>query len=576
MLATILSSTSVALSLAHLAQAALGPVSDLHIVNQVVSPDGFTRQYVSNSSIIAGSSFPGDAITANKGADFAVNVHNELTDATMLRQTSIHWHGLYMSRETSWADGVPGVTQCPIAQNHSFTYKFNPGKQTGTYWYHSHLGTQYCDGLRGPLIIYDDQDPHKSEYDIDDETTIISLAEWYHQVAPQVTLPAVAEATLFNGKGRYPSGPKSDLFVLNVKANKRYRLRVISMSCEPLFDFYIEGHQLTVLEVDGEDTEPHTVDKVRIFAGQRYSLVLNTNQPADNYWMRAMPNMGTSKDLTDGGLNSAILRYEGAPNQEPSNTGKLDAPKTPLVETDLHPLAKVPVPGKPTPGGADVNVDVHLALDLTGPTGPRFTVNNISYSPPTVPVLLQILTGTKDARQLFPQGLVYDVKKGDSVEVRIFGGTEGGPHPFHLHGHSFWVVKSPGNLTYNYQNPVYRDVVGVGNSTAEEDITVIRFLADNAGPYILHCHADWHMDIGMAMVFAENVNDTSTIIPPDEWKDLCPIYGNLTEADLAVQKPASANATGQAASANAASTQVSLTWTSAVALAAAGLAFTAL
>lgn len=38
----------------------------------------------------------------------------------------------------------------------------------GTYWYHSHLSTQYCDGLRGPLIIYDPHDPHAHLYDIDD------------------------------------------------------------------------------------------------------------------------------------------------------------------------------------------------------------------------------------------------------------------------------------------------------------------------------------------------------------------------------------------------------------------------
>lgn len=38
----------------------------------------------------------------------------------------------------------------------------------GTYWYHSHLSTQYCDGLRGAIVIYDDHDPHKDLYDVDD------------------------------------------------------------------------------------------------------------------------------------------------------------------------------------------------------------------------------------------------------------------------------------------------------------------------------------------------------------------------------------------------------------------------
>ena len=60
------------------------------------------------------------------------------------------------------------VNQCPIIANHSFTYDFSSTNQAGTFWYHSHLAAQYCDGLRGPLVIYDLLDPHRSLYDIDD------------------------------------------------------------------------------------------------------------------------------------------------------------------------------------------------------------------------------------------------------------------------------------------------------------------------------------------------------------------------------------------------------------------------
>ena len=37
----------------------------------------------------------------------------------------------------------------------------------GTFWYHSHYQAQYCDGLRGALVIYDPNDPQASLYDID-------------------------------------------------------------------------------------------------------------------------------------------------------------------------------------------------------------------------------------------------------------------------------------------------------------------------------------------------------------------------------------------------------------------------
>lgn len=60
------------------------------------------------------------------------------------------------------------VNQCPIAANNSFTYNFTATDQAGTFWYHSHLATQYCDGLRGPIVIYDPEDPYADLYDVDD------------------------------------------------------------------------------------------------------------------------------------------------------------------------------------------------------------------------------------------------------------------------------------------------------------------------------------------------------------------------------------------------------------------------
>ena len=114
------------------------------------------------------------------------------------------------------------MSQCPITAGNSFLYDFTAADQsgelrcieqptifrsdrilfsTGTFWYHSHLTTQYCDGLRGPLVVYDPEDPLKQYYDIDDgmifrcvvthpsddsgkiESTVITLADWYHRAA---------------------------------------------------------------------------------------------------------------------------------------------------------------------------------------------------------------------------------------------------------------------------------------------------------------------------------------------------------------------------------------------------------
>jgi hypothetical protein len=78
-----------------------------------------------------------------------------------------HWHGI-MQHTTPWADGPAFVTQCPIVPGNSFLYEFDVPDQAGTFWYHSHVSVQYCDGLRGAFIVYDPQDPFASLYDYDD------------------------------------------------------------------------------------------------------------------------------------------------------------------------------------------------------------------------------------------------------------------------------------------------------------------------------------------------------------------------------------------------------------------------
>jgi iron transport multicopper oxidase len=64
-------------------------------------------------------------------------------------------------------------------------------------------------------------------------------------------------------------------------------------------------------------------------------------------------------------------------------------------------------------------------------------------------------------------------------------------HPIHLHGHSFHVVRSAGSSTYNFINPVIRDVVSIGE---QGDNVTIRFFTDNPGPWFLHSGNAWELD----------------------------------------------------------------------------------
>ena len=107
-------------------------------------------------------------------------VSHPFVSQMILNQYLQHWHGLFQ-KGSSWADGPVGVTQCPILPGNSFLYAFDVPDQAGTFWYHSHLcmtpsspmtehptlmqpfwkATQYCDGLRGPLVVYDPEDPYQ-------------------------------------------------------------------------------------------------------------------------------------------------------------------------------------------------------------------------------------------------------------------------------------------------------------------------------------------------------------------------------------------------------------------------------
>ncbi|PIL23727.1 transporter [Ganoderma sinense ZZ0214-1] len=513
------SAVFVALKLALNAHAhAIGPVADLTITNADLAPDGFTR-----AAVAVNGMSPGPLITGQKGDRFQINVINRLTNHTMLKSTSIHWHGLYQ-RSSNWADGVAFVNQCPIASDNSFLYDFEARNQAGTFWYHSHLSVQYCDGLRGPLVIYDPEDPHEHRYDVDDDNTVITLADWYHvtyKLGPKPLLGA--DATLINGKGRSTSTLNASLSVISVTHGRRYRFRLISISCDANFVFSIDDHPMTIIEADAVNTRPHAVDSIQIFAGQRYSFVFHANQTVDNYWIRAKPNAGHRS--FERGMNSAILRYKGAPEREPTPSDPPVSVK-PLVEAALRTLVPTPAPGSPDSEDVDV---VNLNITFSRP---KFLLNGQAFVSPPVPVLLQIMSGAQDAKDLLPARSLVVLPSNSTVQISfpIPAGLPGGPHPLHMHGHKFAVVRSANSSVYNYKDPIWRDVVGTGQ--AGDNVT-IRFKTDNPGPWFLHCHIDPHLEQGLAIVMVEGTPSEIEAVQPEReaWDKLCPTYNALRVSD---------------------------------------------
>ncbi|GAB2282684.1 hypothetical protein Dimus_017222 [Dionaea muscipula] len=116
---------------------------------------------------------------------------------------------------------------------------------------------------------------------------------------------------------------------------------------------------------------------------------------------------------------------------------------------------------------------------------------------------------------------VKQVKFNTTLQIVFQGtslvGTEN--HPMHLHGVNFHVMaqgfgnydNSTDPSKFNLVNPLLRNTIGVpvGGWVA------IRFRANNPGVWLLHCHLDNHLPIGLVSAFViDNGGTPSTTLPP--------------------------------------------------------------
>jgi len=119
--------------------------------------------------MVVNGGMPGPTIQASWGDTVVITVNNKLT----LNGTSIHFHGV-RQLNNNMNDGVPSITQCPIAPGSSMTYTW-VAEQYGTSWYHSHFALQTWEGVFGPMII---DGPSSASYDVDLGTLMIQ--DWTH------------------------------------------------------------------------------------------------------------------------------------------------------------------------------------------------------------------------------------------------------------------------------------------------------------------------------------------------------------------------------------------------------------
>jgi FtsP/CotA-like multicopper oxidase with cupredoxin domain len=168
---------------------------------------------------------PGPALRTKRGEELRIRLINDLPEPTAL-----HWHGV---RLPNAMDGVPDLTQPPIAPGRSFDYRFRP-PDAGTYWYRpaGNAAAQIGRGLRGALIV-EESAPVAVDRDV-----LLMFEDW--PLAPATPLTV-------NGAPDVP---------LAVRTNERLRLRLINATVARALVLRIERHAPRVMAIDGQPAEP--------------------------------------------------------------------------------------------------------------------------------------------------------------------------------------------------------------------------------------------------------------------------------------------------------------------------------
>ncbi|KAF2641981.1 iron transport multicopper oxidase FET3 precursor [Massarina eburnea CBS 473.64] len=489
------------------------------------NPDGLQTRPV----IGINGQWPVPTIRVTKGDQLVVNVKNSLGNQT----TSIHFHGLYQNG-TTHMDGPTQVSQCAIQPGESFTYNTTVD-QPGTYWYHSHVRGQYPDGLRGPLIVTDPEDPHKSLYD---EELVLSFSDWYHDSMTDLLASFINIAN--------PSGaePVPDSALVNetqnlgvkVQPGKTYMIRMVNVGAFAAQYVWFEDHTMRVVEVDGIYTEPTDADMIYLAAAQRYSVLITAKNSTEQNFAFVGSMDQDLFDTVPATLNPNVtgwLVYD-------DNKDK-PAPKTLDSFEPFDDFSLVPQDKEDLYDHVDHTIQLDMKMDNLDDGANYAFFNDVTWIAPKVPTLYTVLSTGANATNplIYGSNTNQFVLQANEVVEIILNNDDPGKHPFHLHGHAFQVIHrsdedsgfyNPTNTPPFPRTPMRRDTVLVHPNAN----MVLRFRSDNPGVWLFHCHIEWHVASGLIATIIESPLDIQRQLVgsiPRDHLDACrtarvPIAGN--------------------------------------------------
>ena len=420
-------------------------------------------------------------LIAQAGQRFQATVENHLAEPML-----IHWHG---QTPPNAQDGVPGISQEPIAAGASYAYDYP--LRSGTHWMHSHHGLQEQRLMAAPMIVRED-----ANTDVQEVVMLLhdfSFTDPAEQLSKLTGMTPMDHATMHHGGQipansgmdetamhqmhmqmmqsgggmagmamSHPNDVDYDAYLTNdrtlddpeitrVEAGGRVRLRIINGATTTAFFIELPGLSGQVVAVDGNVVAPVAGNSFPIGMGQRLDIVV-TLPRQEGAWPILARREG------DANQTGIILATRKAA------IGKIDSlakSKAGIVSLELERKlsALSPLPSRPA--------DRRLLLSLEGGMmGYKWTLNGAAFG----------------ANAPLP------VSQGQRVELTFMNHSDM-MHPMHLHGHHYQVVAIGAQSFAGAR----RDTVMVPSMTS----VTVAFDADNPGEWVLHCHNLFHMAAGM-------------------------------------------------------------------------------
>ncbi len=493
--------------------------------------------------IAVNGSLPGPLLRFREGETVTLRVANTLDE-----DTSIHWHGILLP---NGMDGVPEVNFPGIRPGETFVYEY-PVRQSGTYWYHSHSGLQEQLGVYGPLII-DPIEPDPFAYD---REYVVMLSDWTFE-DPYGVLANLKKmggyynfqrrtvADLFRSSdagladrlrwGRMRMDPTdiADItgytytYLMNgmppganwtalFRPGERVRLRFINGGAGSFFDVRIPGLEMTVVQADGQNVEPVTVDEFRIAIAETYDVIVQpTEEKAYTIFAESMDRSGFARGTLAprSGMSAAIPERRRRPVRSMADMGMamegmdMEGMAGHAGHESAMPAAVPHGPDTHGPGNAAVPEVTRPRLDDPGiglgDDGRRVLVYSDlrSVTPgydrrePERELELH-LTGNMERYMWSFDGKKFSEVKGpipfrlgERLRVTFVNDTMM-EHPIHLHG--MWMELDNGSGAHNPRKHT------VNVKPAER----VSFLVtpNDPGPWAMHCHILYHMEAGMFRV----------------------------------------------------------------------------